>query len=105
MTFGGTRFSVPVTWSRGQGGPPFLQCASGRELGPVFRGLVSRLAWISSSAVSFFIVKALVSVVSRLRWFRFFDFLVSRLAFGLLAGAVVSCLVARVRHTATTLLN
>ena len=46
-----------------------------------------------------------VSLVTR--WSRIFVFLVSRLALGLLAGAVVSCLclVVRVRHTATTLLN
>ena len=63
-------------------------------------------------AVSFVIVTflrlALVSIVSRLRWFRFHFF---GFAFGVwfwvLFCAVVSCvcLVIRVCHTATTLLN
>ena len=77
----------------------------------MFRVLASRLACTPSSVVSLLIAKALcpalVSVVSRLRWSRFFVFLVARLVLGLLAGAVVSfrSIVVRVRHTGTTLLN
>ena len=76
------------------------------DLGRLFRGLVSRMAWTSSSAVSFLIATAL-------RWFRSprccggFVSSFSRLVLSLLAGAVVSsmCLVVRVRHTATALRN
>ena len=61
------------------GGPPFLQGASGRGLGPVFGGLNKALR------------SALVPVVPRLWWFRLFVF---SFAFGVsfchLAVAAVS---------------
>ena len=91
--------------------PRILQAAAGGGLGPAFRGSVSRLTWISSSAVSFLIVKALslalVSAGSRLRRFRFPAFFVTRLALGLLAGAVVSGLrlVARSPRASTAFQN
>ena len=57
-----------------------LQGASGTGLGPVFRGLVR--AWLGSSTVLFFTVKA-SRWSSRGWWFRFFVFLISRLALDL----------------------
>lgn len=94
---------------RAGGGPPFSTGSLRQVSDPAFRGLLSRMPGIPSSAVSLFIVKALrpalVSVFLRLRRFRCCVFLVSRLVLGPLAA--VSCLrsVVRARRTATALLN
>ena len=82
------------------GGAALVRGASGRGLGPVFRGVVSRRVSIASSDVSFFLpLWRCVFAGFPVSTF------VSRLMLGPLVGAVVSCLVVQVRHTATTLFN
>ena len=76
----------------GRVGPlALVQSASGRGLGPAFRGLVSHRASITSTAVSFFSLSFMFglgrvagAVISCLPFFS--------LALGLLADAVFSCL-------------
>ena len=89
---------------RAGGGPLLVQGASGRGVGPAFRGLLPlpsaapdfvlvRGGFVFYRLRFFFVCRLAVAVVSFLRFFS--------LASGLLAGAAVSCLclVGRVRHT------
>ena len=82
------------TWPRGEGSRPFYTWRLWKRIRACVSGLRKDLR------------PALVSVFSRLRRFRLFVFSSSfGGGFGRLAVAAVSCLVVRVRHTSTTLLN
>ena len=91
-----SRVQISNTWPRDEGRPPFST------------GCLWQMTWAGVCGLHKALRLALFPAVSRLRWFRLFVFSFAfSVGFGRLAVAAVSflCLVVRVRHTATALLN